>query len=82
MCGNGNGIGHIPIECPNEVVCFECHKPGHKRGSPLCQGLDTMDNDTVDADNDKQDVSEEDGDEVGKKVVVRVKKKDKIIVER
>ena len=29
VCGNCNEIGHIRRECQNDVVCYECHQPGH-----------------------------------------------------
>ena len=31
VCGNCGETGHIRRECPNEVSCYECHQPGHKK---------------------------------------------------
>ena len=28
--------GHFTSNCPNEVICLACKRPGHKRGSPSC----------------------------------------------
>lgn len=38
-CGNCRQTGHVRRNCPNESVCYDCLKPGHKRGSPLCTGM-------------------------------------------
>lgn len=35
-CGNCRGKGHVRRECTNEPVCYDCSKPGHKRGSEDC----------------------------------------------
>ena len=28
--------GHLAKDCENEIVCLSCKKPGHKKGSPQC----------------------------------------------
>ena len=56
VCGNCSEIGHIRRECPNEVICYECHQPGHKKGSPECQSL-------AEVDDDKSNDSDGEGDE-------------------
>ena len=38
-CGNCMQKGHIRKECPNEMVCYECRQPGHKKGDPECPSL-------------------------------------------
>ena len=35
-CGNCRQKGHIRKDCKNEPVCFECMKPGHKKGDLAC----------------------------------------------
>ena len=30
--------GHIAKDCPNEEVCFDCRKSGHRKGDPDCPG--------------------------------------------
>ena len=42
QCGRCLQPGHASAGCENDVICLECRKPGHKRGSPLCQQLDSM----------------------------------------
>ena len=46
-CGNCRQTGHIRRNCPNEAVCYDCLKPGHKKGSPLCPGLFSVETDKV-----------------------------------
>ena len=38
-CGNCRQTGHVRRYCQNESVCYDCLKPVHKRGSPLCTGM-------------------------------------------
>ena len=35
-CGNCRQKGHIRKDCKNEQVCYECMKPGHKKGDWAC----------------------------------------------
>ena len=37
-CGNCKQTGHVRKDCTNDPVCYDCLKPGHKRGSPICKG--------------------------------------------
>ena len=38
-CENCTQKGHVRRECRNETVCYECLKPVHKKGRPLCLGI-------------------------------------------
>ena len=38
-CWNCKEKCHLRKDCTNEAVCYECLKPVHKRGSPLCEGF-------------------------------------------
>ena len=29
--------GHMARDCPNEEICLDCRKPGHRRGHPECE---------------------------------------------
>ena len=31
--------GHKALECPNEEVCFDCKKTGHRRGDAECESM-------------------------------------------
>ena len=61
-CGNCKEKGHLRKYCTNETVCYECMKPGHKRGSPLCEGFsEVMDGPMPEEANEKTDESENEG---------------------
>lgn len=42
-CGRCLTQGHTASNCRNDVICLDCHKPGHRRGDPHC---DAFPNDT------------------------------------
>ena len=44
-CGNCKQSGHVRRDCKNEPVCYDCLKPGHKKGSPLCTGFQSCSHD-------------------------------------
>ena len=59
-CENCKDKGHLRKDCTNETVCYECMKPGHKRGSPLCEGFsEVMDGPTPEEVNEKTDNKDE-----------------------
>ena len=60
-CGNCRETGHIRRNCPNEAVCYDCLKPGHKKGSQLCPGLFSVETDKVNAGEKKDEKGEEAG---------------------
>ena len=35
-CGNCKQVGHKRRDCPNDPVCYDCGKSGHKKGSQDC----------------------------------------------
>ena len=41
QCGKCLQKGHASKVCPNGIVCLTCKKPGHKRGSTLCEAIDS-----------------------------------------
>ena len=44
--------GHHVSQCLSDVVCRQCHKSGHKRGSPECPAFSDSDNRPKEADKD------------------------------
>ena len=69
-CGNCRQTGHVRRNCQNESVYYDCLKPGHKRGSPLCTGMQSIvmaeDNEKVvslEDENKKEDEGDEGEDE-------------------
>ena len=46
-CGKCLRQGHTTAQCDSAVVCFDCKKAGHKKGSPDCQHMET----TLDSNN-------------------------------
>ena len=36
-CGNCRQLGHVRKNCPNEPICYDCGKSGHKEGSEDCE---------------------------------------------
>jgi len=43
-CGRCLQMGHIARACTNEMLCFDCKKPGHKKGSPDCSAFTSLSN--------------------------------------
>ena len=61
-CGNCRLLGHVRRECTNEPVCYDCLKPGHKRGSILCVKVEEEGSETEssgDEDGEESNVVEE-----------------------
>ena len=63
-CGNCKQKGHVRKNCKNEAVCYECLRPGHKHGSPMCEGamIDASENENKEMLNSQSEGEEsEDG---------------------
>ena len=63
-CGNCKQKGHVRKNCKNEAVCYECLRPGHKKGSPMCEGamIDASENENKEILNSQSEGEEsEDG---------------------
>ena len=37
QCRNCLKTGHRAFECPNDITCLACKKPGHRRGDDICE---------------------------------------------
>ena len=59
VCGNCKETGHIRRDCPNEIICYACNEPGHKKGSPECQALTMQDTNTMVGEKKQDESSDE-----------------------